>query len=117
MNDDESFLTSSFGVTMRMWMVEPKLMCNQHLLGEHLELHMFVGTINNGTSVEGYVKNNLLETRSLPSRHNEIVSEMIRRGMNHKSPLPYYQYDNDTRSIDREKARNDLKMRCTKCQL
>lgn len=36
---------------MRMWMVPPELMCRQHLLGEHVELHMFVGAINKGTSV------------------------------------------------------------------
>ena len=30
---------------MRMWLVPPQLMCDQHLLGEHLEMHMFIGTI------------------------------------------------------------------------
>ena len=25
---------------MRMWMVNPKMMCNKHLLGEHVELHL-----------------------------------------------------------------------------
>ena len=24
---------------MRMWMVNPKMLCDQHLLGEHFELH------------------------------------------------------------------------------
>lgn len=32
---------------MRMWMVDPKIMCRKHLLGEHLELHMLAGCINN----------------------------------------------------------------------
>ena len=27
---------------MRMWMINPKLMCDQHLLGEHGELHKFI---------------------------------------------------------------------------
>ena len=26
---------------MRMWMVNPRIMCRQHLLGEHVEIHMF----------------------------------------------------------------------------
>ena len=26
---------------MRMWLVDPKFMCNQHLLGEHVEMHSF----------------------------------------------------------------------------
>ena len=24
---------------MRLWMIDPKLLCTQHLLGEHLEIH------------------------------------------------------------------------------
>jgi hypothetical protein len=30
---------------MRMWMVNPRIMCGNHLLGEHLETHMFYGII------------------------------------------------------------------------
>ena len=36
---------------MRMWNVDPKLMCNKHLLGEHVEMHMFFGTIQKGISM------------------------------------------------------------------
>jgi hypothetical protein len=28
-----------------MWMVDPRLVCSKHLLGEHVELHMFVGCL------------------------------------------------------------------------
>ena len=35
---------------MRMWLVNPALLCRQHLLGEHVEMHMFAGHI-----LEGYV--------------------------------------------------------------
>lgn len=73
---------------MRMWMVDPKVMCRQHLLGEHVELHMFVGTLNKGISVAGYLADNLMEPASLEARHGELVAEMTRRGYNHKSPLP-----------------------------
>jgi hypothetical protein len=70
-----------------MWMVNPKIMCNQHLIGEHLELHMFIGSIKKNISMQGYLKNNLLEPNSLYARHNELVKEIIYRGMNHKSDL------------------------------
>ena len=30
---------------MRMWGVDPKQMCRQHLLGEHVELHMQAGAV------------------------------------------------------------------------
>lgn len=72
---------------MRMWMVDPKILCNKHLLGEHVELHMFIGSINKGRDIEGYVKNNLIEPSKLYQRHQELVNEMKRRGMNHKSEL------------------------------
>jgi hypothetical protein len=29
-----------------MWMVDPRIMCRNHLLGEHAEIHMFVWNID-----------------------------------------------------------------------
>lgn len=100
--------------TMRMWMTNPKIMCRQHFLGEHLELHMFVGALNKGTSVQGYLDNGLLEIHNIQSRHDELVEEMKRRGMNHKSPLVF---ENGKKAgfIDREKSFKDLISRCYVC--
>ena len=72
---------------MRMWMVEPSCMCRQHLLGEHCEIHMFLGTIKKGLNVSGYAQNNLLELNSLFCRHEKLVNEMVKRGYNHNTPL------------------------------
>lgn len=72
---------------MRMWNVPPQYMCRKHLLGEHLEIHMFVSSIRLGKKMQGYIKNNLLETHNLKKRHDEIVNEMIKRKYNHKTPL------------------------------
>ncbi len=47
---------------MRMWNVLPEYLCRKHLLGEHVEMHMFVGTIKRGVSLNGYIKNKLVET-------------------------------------------------------
>lgn len=102
---------------MRMWMVEPKAMCRQHLLGEHVELHMFVGSIKKDISMQGYVLKNLLEAQSIKSRHKALVREMTRRGMKHKSPLPEFVVPRDCRriKIDRRKAFLDLVNRCGEC--
>ena len=104
---------------MRMWMVPVEYMCNKHLLGEHVEIHMFVGSINNGQSVDGYIANDLLEPLSLRLRHQEIVKEMIGRGYSHKQELPpisaavlgakLYHTINVSKSV------NDLKSRCKSC--
>lgn len=71
----------------RMWMVEPKLMCRQHLLGEHKELHQLFGHLRVKKRVDKYITNNCLEISSLKDRHEEIREEMERRGYNHKSPM------------------------------
>lgn len=75
---------------MRMWAVAPSALCNQHLLGEHVELHMMVGTLNKGISMEGYYSRGLVDTDQIVSRHEALVAEMTARGMKHKSPLPAF---------------------------
>ncbi|MEO6119099.1 MAG: pyrimidine dimer DNA glycosylase/endonuclease V [Terriglobales bacterium] len=75
---------------MRMWMVDPRKMCDQHLLGEHVELHMLVGTLIRKRSVAGFVANKLIEVHNVRLRHAELVVEMTRRGMKHQSPLPSF---------------------------
>lgn len=101
-----------------MWMVPTEIMCRQHLLGEHLELHMFVGSINRGCDMSGYVRNNLLEVESLHSRHRELVEEMDKRYYNHQSPLGEVtrrMRKSEVGEIDREKSLEDLLFRCPRC--
>lgn len=105
---------------MRMWMVDPKIMCRKHLLGEHVEHHMFVGTINKGVSVDGYLRDNLLEPLSLLTRHVELVREMESRGYNHKSELlsvdlSRMSFEQFHTKIDREKSLAELIRRCPEC--
>lgn len=111
---------------MRMWMVDPGIMCRKHLLGEHVELHMFLSHIVNGKKVEGFVNNNLLEIASIVTRHEALVNEMMLRGYKHNSPLdvgkvrllhisvPYLLFQCNT--VDRNMALNDLIFRCTECK-
>jgi hypothetical protein len=107
---------------MRMWMLNPKILCKNHILGQHLELHMFLGVIREGKKLDGYIMNNLLEPLSIESYHNMIVEEMITRGMNHKTPienaskiittLPDAYYH---KRINRMSAYKTLMDRCPKC--
>lgn len=69
-------------------MVDPGLLCRQHLLGEHYELHKLAGALRRGKSIDGYLRKGQLEPTELYRRHEVLVGEMIRRGINHKSPLP-----------------------------
>jgi len=102
---------------MRLWLVDPRIMCRQHLLGEHVECHAFVGTINKGVRVKGYLRDNLLQINMLAIRHEELAEEMKSRGYNHKSPLPELQIRyNDPTEIDRKRSLEELLRRCPRCR-
>lgn len=75
---------------MRIWDVPPEVLCRQHLLGEHRELHGLWNILVEGK--RGYAHHP--ETRrwegklaALYARHEALVAEMARRGYRHASPL------------------------------
>jgi len=103
---------------MRMWNVDPKYMCRQHLLGEHVEMHMFVGIIIKGTSLEGYIRGGLVEVHNIQKRHDELVVEMLRRGYKHHSPLPdSYKLKLIAGKVDGKWNEVELTKRCLGCRL
>lgn len=110
---------------MRMWMIEPRLLCNKHLTGGHVEMHMFLGTLKRGISVQGYLDNNLMEPARLWDRHEALAEEMTRRGMNHKSPMEredvirfreYLTPEQMVTTVDVESSRANLLGRCPDCR-
>ena len=98
-------------------MVDPRIMCRQHLLGEHAEIHMFIGTIDRGNSVKGYLDKGLLEIHSLYERHNALVKEMKRRNYRHYSETgEKWKHAGILGSIDKEKNLEQLISRCSRCR-
>jgi len=98
-------------------MVNPRIMCRQHLLGEHVEIHMFIGTLSRGKSVKGYLEKGLLEVHSLYSRHEELVEEMKRRGYIHRSDVDEkWRTAEKLGVIDRKKSLKELVRRCPRCK-
>jgi hypothetical protein len=75
---------------MRIWDVDPALLCREHLLGEHRELH---GLWNIHTlGKRGYRAHPETvrwegKLAALFARHEGLVAEMERRGYRHSSPL------------------------------
>lgn len=118
----------SVGATkeMRQWHVDTRIMCRQHLLGEHVEHHMFLGSIKRSRGLNGYVRDNCLAASTLVSRHKAIADEMIKRGMNHKSPfvtqaelnklLAVYDVTIRKSKVDSGAALDDLLSRCAECR-
>jgi cytosine/adenosine deaminase-related metal-dependent hydrolase len=100
-----------------MWMVDPSLLCRKHLLGEHVECHMFRGSLLKGKSVRGFLETGLLDSRKLARRHDQLAKEMLRRGYRHASPLPR---DFDPKaapgSVDVVEALRELASRCDECR-
>lgn len=88
----------------------------QHLLGEHVELHVLVNTIinkRNGKTNIGWV--NHPETRRyenhlgmLYDRHEQQVKEMNRRGFKHNSPLLPVNYIPEDFAYSDEDYRGDI---------
>jgi hypothetical protein len=75
---------------MRIWDVEPALLCRQHLLGEHRELHGLWNILRDGR--RGYrhhpeVRRWEGKLAALYIRHEALAEEMLRRGYRHGSPL------------------------------
>ena len=100
-----------------MWMVNPRIMCREHLLGEHVEIHMFIGSINRGKSVKGYLEKGLLEVHNLYSRHEDLIREMKRRQYNHNSEVDEkWKFAEKAGVIDKENNFSELLSRCSKCK-
>ncbi len=75
---------------MRIWDLPPEVLCRQHLLGEHRELHGLWNVLTLGKS--GYrehpeTKRWVGRLAALYKRHEALVAEMYRRGYRHKTPL------------------------------
>lgn len=99
-----------------MWMVDPRTMCRQHLLGEHVEIHMLVGTLKRGKSIRGFLAGGLVEPQSIQLRHDDLVTEMTARGYNHQSPLPDLPPQDPGWVVDSDKSLEDLLNRCPECR-
>jgi hypothetical protein len=98
-----------------MWKVDPKVLCAQHLLGEHVEMHMFVGTIIKGKNISGFIDRGLVEVHNITRRHEHLADEMKKRGFNHKSPLPIFTAMRGGK-IDVKNNLTELARRCPACR-
>jgi hypothetical protein len=105
---------------MRIWDISPELLCRQHLLGEHRELHAIWSVIQNNK--KGYSKHPETirwqgKTNALYSRHELEVKEMKKRGYQHHSSLDFKLASGDSDQkvmIDSITAQKDIlkKKRC-----
>lgn len=104
-----------------MWMVDPKLLCKNHLLGEHGEIHKHKHNFVKGHSIKGRLNPFVaIEPLNMQSRHDALAEEMINRNYNHKSPyeqpeLIKYSINEINSKVDIELSIRELKKRCSEC--
>jgi hypothetical protein len=103
-------------------MLNPVLLCKNHLLGEHSEIHkhrhVFVKQYKIDKRISPIVQ---ICPEQMKIRHDMLAQEMIKRGYNHKSPyeLPDLSYlSNNQRYAIADILYNirDLFERCDKCK-
>lgn len=103
---------------MRMWMIDPKLLCRKHLLGEHGEIHKHRHNFVKQHNMSG--RKGQIFPRLMQQRHDELAIEMLRRGYRHESPytqpgVEYLPEDvlNSKPGINANMI--DISNRCTDC--
>ncbi len=101
---------------MRMWNVKPEVMCRKHLLGEHVEMHMFLGALTLGKKLDGYICSGFVEIHNIKGRHDELVREMVRRGYRHNSPIVDSPFLVRSGFVDSQKSYEELRFRCAECE-
>lgn len=99
----------------RMWNVDTKKMCRQHLLGEHKELHQAVGSLRKSRSLEGHIEKGQLEIHNIRARHAQLVKEMKARGYKHNSPLKTF-CSKKSGKINIKSNEIELARRCKSCK-
>lgn len=106
---------------MRMWGINPELLCKKHLLGEHGEIHKhrhnFVKQHRIAKRISPVVQ---IAPEQMQKRHDELAHEMLNRGYNHKSPyeqpdLSYLKNEERYAEIDINVSILDLVLRCDEC--
>jgi Pyrimidine dimer DNA glycosylase len=107
---------------VRVWDLDPSVLCDRHLLGEHRELHAIWSILTTGK--RGYARHP--ETlrwngrlAALYARHEAEVAEMARRGFRHASPLaPRLATGAPVQPelVDSVKAQRERLARCAGCR-
>lgn len=106
---------------MRMWTIDPKLLCQTHLFGEHFEIHLHRHNFVKRHSILGRVYPIVfIEPQNMKLRHDELVKEILARGKNHNSPyeLPDLSHLPDNQryaKVDLSYNLSDLFDRCSDC--
>jgi len=86
------------------------------LLGEHVEMHMFLSALTSGKKLDGYIRFGFIEIHNIKRRHDELAQEMRRRGYRHNSPMKDSPFLPMSGSVESKKSCEELRFRCAECE-
>ena len=77
---------------MRIWDIDPKLLCQKHLVAEHRELHGLWNILTKHNLKGGYSRHPetlrwVGKSKALYNRHELLIKEFTKRGYKHHTPL------------------------------
>lgn len=104
----------------RQWLADPELMCKQHLLGEHLEAHIFLSKMQKGYSLEGFRKGSMFFGAEYIKYRHDKIAKLLKQP--HKTPLWLGDLEEvnyplrNPNERDFAKSNSDLYGRCQKCR-
>ena len=98
---------------MRMWMLPVGMMCMQHIVGEHRELHTIETMIRTGANIKGYLDRKLLEPQHLLARHMQLEGLL---STPHLTPIVQPK-DAVIAFVDKEANQRELVRRCAACRI
>lgn len=102
-------------------MINPRLLCRKHLLGEHGEIHKHKHNFVKHHSIKNRILLDQIEPMSMRERHDALAKEMLRRKFKHKSPyempdLSYLPEHERLHKVNQDNALQDLIGRCEECR-
>ena len=107
---------------MRMWMLPPETMCRKHLLGEHVELHMLLGSLRRGKNIDGFLAGKLVDPGACSGGTRSLCSKWSGAATGHASPLDEAEcetlarrYGRTGTGIDAGANAAELARRCPEC--
>lgn len=108
----------------RQWLTDPNMMCKQHLLGEHLEAHIFVSKMHKLNKLDGFRKGSMFFGAEYVQYRHDIIARYLSRfsGKEHKTPLHIGDLEIINYPLikpaekDFAKSNDDLYGRCQRCR-
>lgn len=109
---------------MRMWMLNPRILCTKHLTIEHDDIHRLINLLITDSRIEDYDFIDNIQFKGVIKRHDAIVCELLRRNIFHTTPLEKNDINIEnipdhmkSYVVDSKLSLKDLLIECNRCKM